>query len=73
LKILVLKMEDVLRGIQRTMEYQVHQNADNNLDAFNLGFFSVISVVFAIGIYYKKELGIIREEFQNFNDHMDLV
>ena len=66
-------MERVLRGIQQSFDTQVHQHAENNLEAFNFGFFSVIMAVAAVGVYYKKELGIIRERFQNYEDHNDLV
>jgi hypothetical protein len=66
-------MERAFRGLQHSLESQVHQHAHSNLDAFNFGFFTVISAVLAVGIYYKKELGIIREKFQNYNEEIDLV
>ena len=65
-------MERVLRGLQESLDAQVHQHAENNLDAFNFGFFSIIMAVAAIGVYYKKELGIIRERFENYEE-IDLV
>lgn len=68
-----LKMERAFRGFQHSFESQVQQHAHNNLDAFNFGFFTVITAVLAVGVYYKKELGIIRERFQNYNEEIDLV
>jgi hypothetical protein len=61
-------MERVLRGFQESLESQAILHSKNNLDAFNFGFFSVIMIVAAIGVYYNKELGIIREKFENYND-----
>jgi len=65
-------MERVLRGLQESLESHAILHSENNLDAFNFGFFSVIMVVAAIGVYYKKELGIIRERFENYEE-IDLV
>lgn len=67
-------MERAFRGFQQSLDSQVHHHhANSNLDAFNFGFFTVITAVLAVGVYYKKELGIIREKFQNYEEEMDLV
>ena len=65
-------MERVLRGLQHSFDTQVQQNADTMLDAFNLGFFSVIMAVAAVGVYYKKEFINIKEQFKNYEE-IDLV
>ncbi len=61
-------MERVLRGLQESLESHAILHSENNLDAFNFGFFSVVMALAAIGVYYKKELGIVRERFENYND-----
>jgi hypothetical protein len=58
-------MERAFRGFQHSFDSQVQQHAHNNLEAFSLGFFSVITAVLAVGVYYKKELGIIRERVED--------
>lgn len=65
-------MERVLRGFQHSFESQVQQNADSTIEAFSLGFFSVIMAVAAVGVYYKKEIIGIKEQFKNY-DEADLV
>lgn len=67
-------MERAFRGFQHSFESQVDHHANNIVvDAFNFGFFTVITAVLAVGVYYKKELGVIRERFQNYDEAADLV
>jgi hypothetical protein len=58
-------MERAFRGFQHSFDSQVQHHAHNNLDAFNFGFFTVITAVLALGVYYKKEVDIIRERVED--------
>lgn len=59
-------MERAFRGFQHSFESQVQEHANNPIEAFSLGFFSVIMAVAAVGVYYKKEIGIIRERVEDY-------
>ncbi len=59
-------MERAFRGFQHSFESQVYPNSHSYyLDAFNFGFFTVITAVLALGVYYKKEVHIIRERIED--------